>query len=473
MNKTNPKLIIEKFSAEIIKPAGDAVEFSTIESIINNRKEFVIQCHRTWKKWHKEAVMQLLIYDAFARREKEFPIGPVVESFGEYNRAVWRRVNDAIIWTLFGMKRHVIKRLCLYRTRTYLSESNATSAMAIIDILNKDPNSYAIWNDATSCVDIGDITYIQNGISPQPQFIEIKDGKVNAEIIKLLQKENPEYLAGLGPFSQKYGKKGMDQISRFLRQKKVGEQMMTLLRDEKGTDPVTGQEIKVIESKSENRTYDDILNTLLKESITSKDREVFQSVDDCLWIYVNANENIGVHECRRRCIDKLSEALAYNKKSLNAKRPAWDKDRIVCLNDGLPVHVAKPIFLREIDSNIIGEIVYGKLMFRVYLYLDWIKYGEMINNMGAKLIWSEKEARKALSKKASMRPVIIAGKVPQIDIGSASLPIQDPNLVEIFFDGVMPTTMAAKIIETGHNISVSMHDSEIPGQSVSNTKATH
>jgi hypothetical protein len=32
----------------------------------------------------------------------------------------------------------------------------------------------AIWSDATSCVDVGDLTVIENGLRPVPRFIELK-----------------------------------------------------------------------------------------------------------------------------------------------------------------------------------------------------------------------------------------------------------------------------------------------------------
>ena len=96
----------------------------------------------------------------------------MIADLADYSRHVWRKVNDAIIWSALGHQRHMVKRLCLYRRRTYLTENNDLSALATIKQLNADPLALAIWNDATSCVDIGDVTLIPNGLAPHPVFLE-------------------------------------------------------------------------------------------------------------------------------------------------------------------------------------------------------------------------------------------------------------------------------------------------------------
>src|SRR6185295_7459581 len=101
------------------QPAGEAQRFATLPSIAENRTEFTARCHATWKSLHEKAVYEIVTFDTFLAREKAHPVGPVVKMFGEYNRAVWRKVNDAIAWSLLGMHRHVVKRLCLYRRRNF------------------------------------------------------------------------------------------------------------------------------------------------------------------------------------------------------------------------------------------------------------------------------------------------------------------------------------------------------------------
>jgi hypothetical protein len=221
--KTSSELTIDQASTALSKPAGDSPRFSSIATIRDNHQDFVRACHKTWKRWHEEAVEQILFFDGFALRDKSHPIGPEAEEFADYNRGVWRSINDAIIWSVFGAKRHIVKRLCLYRPRTFLSESNAAAAMSTVATLNADPLSLAIWNDASSCVDIGDVLYIKDGRVPHPQFIELREGRVNSEILEIAQLNGAELEARLRKFQERHGKSGMKQFHRVLRQKQIGD----------------------------------------------------------------------------------------------------------------------------------------------------------------------------------------------------------------------------------------------------------
>src|SRR4051794_30517527 len=100
---------IRRVAQDLKKPAGSSPLFATYEAIVENRKEFVTECYKTWKKLHNEAVAKILFWEGFLRREKEHPIGPIVEQLGEYSRSVWRRVNDSIIWSLVGQQRDIVK----------------------------------------------------------------------------------------------------------------------------------------------------------------------------------------------------------------------------------------------------------------------------------------------------------------------------------------------------------------------------
>jgi hypothetical protein len=199
--------LIEEAARELRKPAGDSVMFSSPESILRHHSEFVLHCHATWKKWHNEAIRQLLFHEGFLRREKTHPIGRGTREFGEYNRAVWRRVNDAIVWSLVGGQRHRVKRLCLYRKRGDLSDSNPDSATAAVAEINARPMSFALWNDTTSCVDIGDLTVIDNGLSLVPRFIELKEGTVNEAIGAILLADGDAREAAVKTFKEQFAKR--------------------------------------------------------------------------------------------------------------------------------------------------------------------------------------------------------------------------------------------------------------------------
>lgn len=221
-----PEEEIADIAARLLEPAGSTPLFQTAESINANREAFVGACHTTWKGIHRRAIQRLLFFEGWLNREKINPMGPPAQEFGAYGRAVWRRVNDAIVWNVLGFERHRVKRLCLYRTRSNLLECNPNSVIDTLDTLNRDPLALALWTDATSCVDLGDIFFIRDGRRPIPEFIELKEGPVNEQIIKVMDAAPEAQAAGEARLRDTHGEKAVRQLQRVRRQKATANQAL-------------------------------------------------------------------------------------------------------------------------------------------------------------------------------------------------------------------------------------------------------
>lgn len=441
--------IFEDFSREILKPAGESFRFSSLEGIKENYEDFFIKVHSTWKKWHNMAIEQILTFDSMEKADRARPIGSSFREWTIYMRNVWRRVNDSIAWSMFGDQRHIMKRLCLYRNRGPLIEANPESALNAINIINSDPLSIGIWNDATSCVDIGDVTFVSKRIN-QYGFIELKEGKVNEEIFKLNQtKDESEYLNLYKDIIRKYGKHGIKQIERIERQEERNKQILELLNKEKGIDPFTSQFIEIQEIHTPDDFYDQELNNLLKK-LNDKGEEDVCLIDDCLWIYANKNIKLPLNEVVRKFKDILISNENRLQTLLNKKLPRWDDGRIFTLNTGFGFPVSRPIFHRNIEPRFLGHIANGNLMFRIYLYLDWKKYGELYNNCGLEFSWSShiKALREKPKPPHERTSVIINGRLPQIRLHDAHGTIPGSNIIRILFDGIRPKTIVNQTFES-------------------------
>ena len=439
-------VVFAEAAKELSRPAGDSPQFATGSAIRTNYEAFVLACHETWKRWHGRAVKEILTWDAFARRERAHPIGPAAAELADYNRAVWRRVNDAIIWTMVGVQRHVVKRICLYRKRGFLAESNPESVMATLAELNADPRVIAIWNDATSCVDLGDITCVRFHTAMEPFFVELKEGKVNAAVLDVLRADAGEFERKFEEFRKLYGKKGVAQLDRVTRQKTITAQALTLLHEEHGKDPVTGAELSVTEIPVAPNTYDAALNRVLTEA-ADRTGEVTETIDGCLWICANRTKVLNRYQARRHFHDLLGLRFPHLLRA--PEQPASrSHDRIVCLNECFMPPLAKPIFLRALEAENVGSVTYGELMFKVFLYLDWQAFGTLIAEEGGQFTWSSaKFARRAKALKRELQPVMVDGRVPQVTLDKATMSITEPMLVQLFFDGLTPRAMAKTIVE--------------------------
>jgi hypothetical protein len=382
--------LIEEAAKELGKPAGDSEMFSSPEAVFRHHSEFVLRCHATWKKWHREGVRQLLFHEGFLRREATHPIGRGTREFGEYNRAVWRRVNDAIVWSLFGGQRHRVKRLCMYRKRGDLSDSNPDSAMAAVAEINARPMSFALWNDTTSCVDIGDLTVIDNGLMPVPRFIELKEGTVNEAIGTILMADGDAREAAIKTFKEQFGKKGTAQLDRVLRQKQIGDQALALLVNEKGIDPLSGFEISVIETAVAPQTYDKTLATMLEIAL-AEGKWVAECIDGCLWVFVNADRKLGLHKGIERFDKLLHDRIPGHSVPRSREHPRWDRDRIRSLSASVHHPMARPLYLRQLQPSQIASVTYGVLRDNVLLYLDWSGFGRLIQKAGGQFKWGSKK----------------------------------------------------------------------------------
>jgi hypothetical protein len=265
--------VIEQVIRDLKTPAGGSDRFASLENILKNRQLFVERCHETWKRLHHETLQRLFFFEGFLRREKTNPIGKTAKEYAEYHQAVIRRVNDSIIWSVFRLQRHVVKRFCLYKKRPSLLESNPDSVYASLRAFNANPMSLALWNDATSCVDIGDLTFVENGMLPVPEFIELKSGEVNAEIIELLNLNGEEHSRKFEEFRAKRAKAGVAQYERVMRQHRTGEQALDLLTNERGTVPVTGLETSIVDIRVEQGSYDSEFGQVLLKALAGHSEE--------------------------------------------------------------------------------------------------------------------------------------------------------------------------------------------------------
>ncbi len=436
MKENDLQRIFSQAAAELNAPAGDQPEFASLEAIQKNQEFFIKNVHQTLKKWHHLSIKEILTFDEIARAEIKQPIE--MSDWIEYCQTVWRRLNDAIVWILCGMQRHQVKRLCFYRPRTYLSESNPKSILNYLDSLNADPLTMAVWNDATSCADIGDIS-ISRPMTSGLEFIEVKQGKVNEAISEILSNiEKKESETELDNFTSLYGPKGLKQLKRCQNQMMLSKQALALLNFDKGVDPVTGIETQVAEVQGRDEYWHEDFNRVLHESLEKKS-EVLHVIDECLYIYANGNPDLNFAEVR----DHFIELIKKREPRLTSSIKRNDLGRPVSLEEGLFQPVSLPIFLRPIDSELIGEVLYGRLFKRVLFYFDWSAFSKRIEEVGGIFGWAgSKEAGRELSKPWALRPIKVFGRLPKIQFGEVTLYITGASMNQLFFDGITPKEMA-------------------------------
>ena len=451
-----PDNIAELFSlvaADLRIPAGDSPLYATAESIQKNLNSFIPTVHDTWKRWHFRAIEEILTFDSAYEADKRMPIKGPFREFTHYVRQLWRKVNDSIIWSMAGERRHFVKRLCLYRRRGLLTEANPKTILKYLDYLNKDPYSIAIWNDATTCVDIGDISFFHHG-NRDWHFIEVKEGSVNDELGAVMKTfDNDNFYGSVDSFISRYGIKGKKQLERCVKQSTTNSQAMELLNKEEGIDPVTSMYLKVVELVEVDEFYDDQMKEFIDNAIAKGINDTLV-VDGCLWIYVKGQRTKGEVRAPMRFVEYLRTNNDFFRLHSSRRIKGCDMGGIRNLNDSLMMPMAKPLFIRYFTPTQIGEIALGKMMNNIYLFLDMEMFGALLEQNGAAFSWSTpKEARRLCAKPAKDRhSIVYFGRKPQYQIGDVVSDITEPLLTRMLFDGLRPSVMAKQMVESSQYI---------------------
>jgi hypothetical protein len=427
-------------------PAGDDPQFSTMDGIRANRPDFLHRVHATWKTLHNRALDELLKVEEILQSPevKQFP--PEFVFFLHRCEAVWRRVNDAIVWSMYGLdKGHFIRRLSGRKPRPVLSEANPKAIRHVLNDFNSDPLTFALWLDATSCVDVGDI--LCRSASGKPNgIIEVKSGKVNHSILEMLASK-PETIEArvrqIDALAKEYGLKAVKQLERVLRQQITLDQVCKILEADEGFDPFREGYVRITEASTQDRIYDVELAAMIQDSVRAP---VLECIDRCLWVYID------------RQARSTPDVLRNFSDMLFARAPhiqQWMKERYECdtllglsLDGNLLEPAAIPLFYRPFDPETIRDILIGGLSNRVLLHFDWVEYAKIIERLGAKLTWSDRKAARAQqSLPRHRRSMIVGGQIPMLSLPDGRSITGQSMIYRVLFEGILPSVIAAQYVE--------------------------
>ncbi len=426
-------------------PAGDDPRFATMEGIEANRKAFTGAVHSTWKHLHKRSLDEILTIEKILSAPREsFPGGFVW--YLERSIAIWRRINDAIVWSLVEGQDHVIRTVCQRKERPRLTDANPTAVRKFLDNFNSDPQSIAVWSDATTCVDLGDV--LCRSFSGAPNgFFEVKAGTMNDRIFELMAVKGPsaDVLSAITDFANKYGPKAMEQLDRVIKQRKKYNEVMDIIDNDRGFDTRRDAEVVIQETAVPTQSYDPELQLIIDASRQGK---VLKCIDRCLWIYVE----------REQSKDPADKIKSFERELLAASPNThkWFKEQFgedeafqpIFLEENLFCPEALPLFLRQLEPETVRDVLIGNLMLSVLLFVDWYELGRVVADLGAELCWStKKEGRRRRSKPAVQRPLIIGDRVPRIVFESERYLEGFSKIYRVLFEGATPTSISAQYVD--------------------------
>ena len=416
------------------EPAGK--KYSSMADIRSNPDQFVKDFHRGLFGLHT-----LTIFAIIDAEDNMISSGKTIsreikasEKGWKYVRQIFRCINDSIAWTALGPQPSLfIHRTCRNQPRGKLRDQNYESIMAAMQQLLGKGEVLPIWNDATRCLDISDITLL----SPHgPTFVEVKTGKVNEEILAMVNKTDANEIQGdLDAFFEKYGHKGKEQIERVIRQEDRANKLVALANNDKVYDPFIGEERTAVDPLEPLKRYDSELTPLFEE-LRSRDF-VSHSVDGCLHI-------LGLNRQRSSSLEKMKNLVQQhlqNKMSQPGPDEMDCRDVIMSLDSSFDYPTSMPVMLRPWASEDIARISLGHM--EVYFGFDVNAWAR--NFQSCRLVWSsERVGKKELNKSPEKRLFMVHNRIPQIINPKGSSLFLGTRFLQIMLsEGISPKSLAA------------------------------
>lgn len=446
MNHSSSEAFIKRLTFYINLLRNPISESFNYNKIIKDSNNFIKHFHDGYKKLHLFLISDIMTFeslkDKYVKNNSRYFLH--IKDVIEETILILRRINDAIAWIMLGMDSYIIKRLCLGNPRGKLKDQNPKFVLEIMEKLNSEPMCLAIWSDTTTCIDVGDILLSdrkRNIIS----CIELKEGRVNEIIEHLLESrcEREMYL-----FLNYFKEKGFKQLKRTIKQHIKYGQVLKLLKEKKGYDPAISQEKFIIEVQTPDEFYHERLN----EVINTARYKGFKAslIDKCLWLFAFDQTKLSYSYAIRE-FSKLvtSHDKGQLKKWLSEFSPESSSNKLYPIHNlksGLRVPISLPIFLYNISSRNILDVLLDRIV--VLMFLNWNEFKNLFMEKGFYLTWSsKKEGRKEKAKPLKKRLLTIGDRIPIIKTQKHEIELGAGTTYRIYYNGIRPKCIVDQYYE--------------------------
>lgn len=402
------------------------------------KKKFKQKCHDGFKTAQKLLIEEVTYYQSkhrefntllkeFRRKKDKEEQKKMINDIKiiEARLNTFSHIADSIAWQLIGGQIHIARRFHINENGTkFLDFSNIKHAVQVADTINKNPDNFALISDLTSFLQIGDLL-----IAHENSFgvMELKEGTVNDQIADFFQKfeEKGETFEDQ-KLEDKYDAKTIKQIERMHRQKQRTNRIVEIINTDKGTDPISEQEIQIKTPDITTEYYHDTLNKL-EEDLKSK-----------FWAYTNVDAclHIGMYRDEGLVMAKFTVEQLLKEKTENYIIIDWLS---------ITQNLSEPIFAKPLSADFIIDVLTGKI--KVILGLNLDIFIEILNSFGIEATWmSNKETLKMKEemKKIKRNDIFIfkSKGVKMIFPNNMESVLAGGLISKILFDNIKPINIA-------------------------------
>lgn len=412
-------------------------EFTTNKEKFNF--DFIKHCHDGFKKAQDRIIENILVIqdeqgrineklrEARAQRNKPATIDLIKrQNHLESMSGLFKHCADAIVWQLIRGQLWISRRLYLnVGGQKRLKDVNLQSAKLVADSINSNPMNFVLITDITNNVQVGDLIGLIDG-----KFVltEIKEGEKNLkvfEIITELSSQTTTLEEVIHNFSTE--PKLLGQMYRTIKQHQTLQNVHQIISTDKGIDPSSQKEIKILTPQERTAIYDGRL-AALEQQLHERSFWAYDVIEDCL--------HIGIYKGEKR----FGGHLILKTISEQANRSNY------IIIDSLRVleSLSKPIFFLPFSPDFIFDLIFGRV--KMYMMLDLDGYIELFNKYDLTAEWASRKetARtKKLAKGYDIFEINNRGiKIRSKTDDSVDIWMSNGTLNRIFFEHVYPSYMA-------------------------------
>lgn len=409
-----------------------------------DKYEFLIQVHKGFRVGQDLIIKEIIPLfqekgklkkdEIQAKRNKEKEILSKISSdikIIEFKIKLLRHFADFIAWQIFRNDYYKARRFYSgSKSRPDLLTSNLQSVINAVDHFHKDNDiNFALISDLTSFIDIGDILLVDNKTIT---VVECKEGEVQKKVFEFLDEIiKDDFDIKKIDLSEK-NLKFLKQAERTLRQIQKGTKLTTFLKKEKGTDPFSNMEIKVLETTSPREYYFKNLINLIEESKTKN--YASEEIEQIIYIGVYRGE----HD-RHFLFHIFNELI----KQVYDRYIVLDYLSIV----GLPLK--EPLFFKPFGLETIFDIMFGRV--QIFLAINLDKLITLFNEKGLKARWlSRKETHEILDSDKKYKPFIYQNRAIEIFVDKQAITLGDSFIIYLLLDNITPSSF----VDRYNNIKV-------------------
>ena len=267
----------------------DHPEYPTMEQINADIPGFVRQCHAAYKQASDLLIELILKIENQINQIKTIKDNSLKNKISQlkYWKLLLELSFNIFVWLAVGWDRSKVKKVFKGPKYGALAEQNINLLLDYVNKANKKPNDFVIPLDFCKFCCIGDLLRIR---FQEPEAIlkfdifEAKSGSVNDEMLDTIQSGEQNQYFG---FFEKYGSKGIKQMERYFRQRKVLTDNVKLMNAKPGiyNNPGKKSEKLIIhENETIQEDFSDKINQLLESS--EKEEFSVDEIDGCLVVGV-------------------------------------------------------------------------------------------------------------------------------------------------------------------------------------------